>query len=67
MNCSNDNVDTIVSLLPAMRSPTVSRLYNEEGFAVKAAVPKNQIQTLIPSLLQAGATDILETPIRKSL
>lgn len=67
MNCGNDNVDTIVNLLPAMRSPTVSRLYNEEGFAVKAAVPKNQIQTLIPSLLQAGATDILETPIRKSL
>lgn len=67
MNCSNDNVESIVNLLPAMRSPTVSRLYNEEGFAVKAAVPKKEIQSLIPALLQAGATDILETPIRKSL
>jgi ATP phosphoribosyltransferase len=67
MNCSNDTVESIVNLLPAMRSPTVSRLYNEEGFAVKAAVPKKDIQSLIPALLQAGATDILETPIRKSL
>ncbi len=67
MNCSNDNVESIVNLLPAMRSPTVSRLYNEEGFAVKAAVPKKETQSLIPALLQAGATDILETPIRKSL
>ncbi len=67
MNCTNDNVQTIVELLPAMRSPTVSRLYNEEGFAVKAAVAKNRIQQLIPALLSAGATDILETPIRKSL
>lgn len=67
MNCSNDTVESIVNLLPAMRSPTVSRLYNEEGFAVKAAVPKKDIQSLIPTLLQAGATDILETPIRKSL
>ncbi len=67
MNCTNDNVEAIVDLLPAMRSPTVSRLYNEEGFAVKAAVPKKAIQNLIPALIQAGATDILETPIRKSL
>ncbi|MEE4243800.1 MAG: ATP phosphoribosyltransferase [Kangiellaceae bacterium] len=67
MNCSNDNVETIVDLLPAMRSPTVSRLYNDEGFAVKAAIQKKAIQQLIPKLLQAGATDILETPIRKSI
>ena len=67
MNCGNDAIETIVSLLPAMRSPTVSRLYNEEGFAIKAAVPKGNIMGLIPELIKAGATDILETPINKSI
>jgi len=67
MNCANDQINAIVDLLPAMRYPTVSRLYQDKGFAVKAAVQKNQIRSLIPQLIEAGATDILETPIRKAL
>ena len=65
MNCGNDAINSIVDLLPAMRYPTVSRLYQDKGFAVKAAVKKCQIRELIPSLIAAGATDILETSIRK--
>jgi ATP phosphoribosyltransferase len=67
MNCGNDQINSIVELLPAMRFPTVSRLYQDKGFAVKAAVQKSEIRTLIPQLIAAGATDILETPIRKAL
>ncbi|NVJ50191.1 MAG: ATP phosphoribosyltransferase [Gammaproteobacteria bacterium] len=67
MNCNDQSIEKIVQLLPAMRSPTVSRLYNEEGFAIKAAVPKKDIQSLLPALIAAGATDILETPINKSI
>jgi ATP phosphoribosyltransferase len=67
MNCANDKINTIVDLLPAMRYPTVSPLYQDKGFAVKAAVEKKQIRNLIPKLIEAGATDILEMPIRKAL
>ncbi|MET1255872.1 ATP phosphoribosyltransferase [Aliikangiella maris] len=67
MNCTNDQINAIVELLPSMRYPTVSRLYQDKGFAVKAAVKKSEIRDLIPRLLEAGATDILETPIRKAL
>lgn len=67
MNCSNERITSIVDLLPAMRYPTVSPLYQDKGFAVKAAVEKSQIRDLIPKLIAAGATDILETPIRKAL
>ncbi|NVK22085.1 MAG: ATP phosphoribosyltransferase [Kangiellaceae bacterium] len=67
MNCSQDNIDTIVSLLPAMRSPTVSQLYNADGFAIKAAIERRLTKDLLPQLIAAGATDILETPIRKVL
>ena len=67
MNCSNDVIESIVDLLPSMRYPTVSPLYQDKGFAVKAAVKKNQIRELIPNLIAAGATDILETAIRKAI
>ncbi len=67
MNTNNDNFETIVDLLPAMRYPTVSPLYQGQGFAVKAAIKKDAIRKLIPKLIAAGATDILETPIRKAL
>ncbi|HOP22520.1 MAG TPA: ATP phosphoribosyltransferase [Gammaproteobacteria bacterium] len=67
MNATESNIGEIVDLLPAMRSPTVSQLYNSSGFSVKAAVMRNQVKSLIPQLLKAGATDILETAIRKAI
>ncbi|AOE50234.1 ATP phosphoribosyltransferase [Kangiella sediminilitoris] len=67
MNCNKDNVQKVVDLLPAMRSPTVSELYNSDGFAIKAAIERKLIKDLLPQLIAAGATDILETPIRKAL
>ncbi len=67
MNCTQDNVEAIVSLLPAMRSPTVSKLYKGDGFAIKAAIERKVTKDLLPKLISAGATDILETPIRKVL
>lgn len=67
MNCSEDSIDKVVDLLPAMRAPTVSRLYNADGFAIKAAIERKLIKDLLPKLITAGATDILETPIRKVL
>ena len=65
MNCQKRNIDAIVKLLPAMRSPTICQLYQSEDFSIKAAVKKNEIKQLIPQLIQLGATDILEIPIRK--
>jgi ATP phosphoribosyltransferase len=48
-----------------MRSPTVSKLYGEEGYAVETVVAKREINTLIPALSDAGASGILELPIAK--
>jgi len=67
MNCTNEQITSIVNFLPCMRHPTVSKLYQEKGFAVKAAVKKSEIRDLIPKLISAGATDILETAIRKAI
>ncbi|MCF6318400.1 MAG: ATP phosphoribosyltransferase [Proteobacteria bacterium] len=67
MNCKQSTIARIVELLPAMRSPTVSQLYQSSDFAVRAAVKKSQVKDLIPQLIKAGATDILEIPIRKAI
>jgi ATP phosphoribosyltransferase-like protein len=48
-----------------MRLPTVMPLAGEGGFAVKSAVPKQEVRCLIPLLKAAGATDILEFAFSK--
>jgi ATP phosphoribosyltransferase len=65
LNVASGRLDEIVRLLPAMKSPTVSKLFGEDSFAVEAVVPKHTINTLIPELKDAGATDIIELPIAK--
>jgi len=65
MNVPADRLEGIVQILPCMRSPTVSTLFNEQGYAVKVAVLKKEAARLIPLLKKLGATDILEYEFRK--
>jgi len=65
LNVVQAALDAVIELLPAMKSPTVSKLFGEDGYAVEAVVPKHTINTLIPALKDHGATDIIELPIAK--
>ncbi len=65
MNVAKSRFDGLVKGLPAMRSPTVSPLYGDDGFAVKIAVSKAEVPNLLPRLKELGATDILEYELRK--
>lgn len=65
MNVGPGELDAVISLLPSMKSPTVNPLAGEGGYAVETVVAKQQINTLIPALKDAGATGILELPISK--
>ena len=65
MNVPKEKFNKIVKFLPCMRSPTVSPLYGEQGYAVKVAVKKHEVIKLIPLLKKYGATDILEYDFRK--
>ena len=65
MNVSKDKVDSLIKGIPSMKSPTVSPLYGDDGFAVKIAVKKSEVPTLLPKLQSLGATDILEYALRK--
>ncbi len=65
LNVSEADLDRVITLLPSMKSPTVSKLFGEGGYAVETVVAKNNINTLIPALKDAGASDIIELPISK--
>jgi len=65
LNVARDAFEAVVALVPSMKAPTVSELAHGDGFAIETVVSKNQINTLIPALKDAGATGILELPISK--
>ena len=65
MNVAADKCDALVKGLPSMRSPTVSPLFGGSGYAVKTAVQKSEVPTLLPRLQALGATDIVEYELRK--
>ncbi|MCQ2583948.1 MAG: ATP phosphoribosyltransferase [Treponema sp.] len=65
MNVSKKNFEKLVAAIPSMKSPTVAPLYGDDGYAIKIAVKKGEVPTLLPKLRELGATDILEYALRK--
>lgn len=65
LNVGEDDLDGVIELLPSMKAPTVSELFGQGGYAVETVVAKSDINTLIPALKDAGATDIIELPLSK--
>jgi ATP phosphoribosyltransferase len=59
LNVPRADLESIVGSLPAMRQPTVSNLHDSSGFAVRAAVARDLLPSLIPQLKARGATDIV--------
>ncbi len=65
MNVPADKLDSLIAALPAMKTPTVSKLYNSEYYAIETVVEKGSVNILIPELKRLGAEDILELDISK--
>jgi ATP phosphoribosyltransferase len=65
LNVAERDLDGVIEILPSMKSPTVSKLFGDGGYAVETVVAKSTINTLIPALKDAGATDIIELPLAK--
>ncbi|MBO6740833.1 MAG: ATP phosphoribosyltransferase [Phycisphaerales bacterium] len=61
LNVSNENLAGVIEVLPCMRTPTVAPMHNDDGFAVKVAVPREQLTQVIPLIRQRGGTDIIVT------
>lgn len=64
LNVAKSSLDAVLELLPSAKSPTIAQLASGD-LAVETVVAKRGINTLIPALIDAGATDLLEIPISK--
>ena len=65
LNVGGADLDAVIEILPSMKAPTVSKLFGDGGYAVETVVAKATINTLIPALKDAGASDIIELPLAK--
>jgi ATP phosphoribosyltransferase len=71
LNVRRDELRTVIALLPSLMAPTVSNLYptehlkGEEWFSVESVIAEATVRDLIPRLIKAGATGIIEYPLNK--
>ncbi len=59
VNVNEAELEGLVGILPCMREATVSQLHGTGAYAVKAAVPRDSLPTLIPELKARGGTDVI--------
>jgi ATP phosphoribosyltransferase len=67
MNVPKNKIDSVVGLLPSLNAPTVAGLYKSDWFSVESVVSEEVVRSLLPKLLKAGATGIIEYSLNKVL
>lgn len=65
MNVQKKDVKRIISLLPALKNPTVSSLSRGDWYALETVVQEKIVRILLPRLKNAGAEGIIEYPLNK--
>ncbi len=65
MNVKRENLDAILKVLPAERSPTISTLADQEFVAIEVIIEDKIERTLVPALKRAGASGIITYPLNK--
>jgi ATP phosphoribosyltransferase len=63
VNVGRAALESVIAAMPCMRKPTVSTLHGDAGYAVKAAVPRADLPTLIPEIKARGGADIVVTEL----
>ena len=71
MNVREKDLKRVISLLPALKNPTVSHLYQDPSSAKEAwldidtIIDEKVVRELVPRLKEAGAEGIIEYPLNK--
>ncbi|MCS7223163.1 MAG: ATP phosphoribosyltransferase [Armatimonadetes bacterium] len=65
LNVQRKDLEKVLSVLPAMKAPTISPLADEDWVAIEVIVDEVSVRSLIPLLKGAGAQDIIEYPLNK--
>ena len=65
MNVEKKNLDAVLKILPAEKSPTVSPLADGSFVAIEVVVDVKTERTIVPKLKRAGASGIITYPLNK--
>jgi ATP phosphoribosyltransferase len=65
MNVKKSDLQSILNVLPAEKSPTVSSLADSDYVALEVVVEDRIERTLVPALKRAGASGIITYPLNK--
>ena len=65
MNIKKDDLELILKILPAEKSPTVSSLANPDYLAIEVIIDDKIERSLVPALNRAGASGIISYPLNK--
>ncbi len=65
LNVRVTDLQAVIAVLPALKTPTVSPLSDQEWLAVNTILDETTVRVLIPRLKEAGAQDIVEYPLNK--
>jgi ATP phosphoribosyltransferase len=67
MNIRKGNLESILKILPAEKSPTISSLADADFVAIEVIIDDKIERTLVPALKRAGASGIITYPLNKVL
>ena len=65
MNVERSTLQQVLDVLPALKTPTISTLADENWLALNTILDESTVRTIIPRLKQAGASGIVEYPLNK--
>ena len=65
LNLPRERLEDILTILPAMKNPTINSLNDPDWVAVEAIVDENIVRQIIPQLKKKGGQDIIEYPLNK--
>ncbi len=65
LNVHADDLDAVLSVLPALRKPTISHLSDAGWLAVNTILEESIVREIIPRLKEARAEGIVEFPLNK--
>jgi len=65
LNARRDDLAKVLSVLPALKNPTISQLSDESWVAVNTILEETTVRSIIPRLKEAGAQGIVEYPLNK--
>jgi ATP phosphoribosyltransferase len=65
MNVRKEDLEEIIGMLPAEKSPTISNLAESDYVAIEVIVDEATEQSLVPALKKAGASGIITYPLNK--